>query len=589
MIVRELITRLAYQTDNKGARDYEARLQNIARMAQAVVAVISGIGVAVALAGDTMTSSLAKIETAIGRSATSAAEARDVYERLYEVGQRTGVSANESADAFTRFNLAMRDLNRPASDTIDLIEGLQASAIVAGVGTQELTGSMIQLGQALASGKLQGDEFRTLRENMPAFLRDVAAALGTDMRKLMEDAEKGLLTPARLIPAMLQASARARRELADFPLTMNRSFSILRNTTIRFLADFDHAIGLSRVMAGWFAAMNARIERWRQGLDVVRQWVQRLGGLEQIFRAAAGALAVFTAAVIAYRAAAIGAAIAQALWLLPWIALGAAIVALGILLADFVAWVSGEDIDTLFGSWFGDFDTFIQPFMQAWTRLKDWLIATWQSISAEWTRFWNSDQIKETGRIIEAVGRGIASVWGGLANVFRLAGEAISTTAAEIMRVLQPILDAIGAVMRWMEDPLGRRRRAAEGGGEAGPDGGTGGSSAPRAPGDAIPPGQVPRGFGRRAPLYPPDLSSLGANPSEGLAERMPGAPQVNATQNNEITIQQVIEATGINPAEIAAAARSGVQQAGTAVGQSQDAFGRSIAAANPRTEAPAR
>lgn len=546
------------------------------------------MGTAVALAGDAMTSSLAKIETAIGRSATSAQEASTVYESLYEVGRRTGVGVDDSAAAFTRFNLAMRDLNRPATDTVDLIEGLQASAIVAGVSTQELTGSMIQLGQALASGKLQGDEFRTLRENMPAFLRDVAQALGTDMATLMSDAEKGLLTPARLIPAMLSASANARRELASFPLTMARSFSVLRVTATRFLADIDRITGLSRGMAAVFSRVADAVERWRGYLPGIEAWINRLGGMGQIARSFAGALAVLTAGVLAYRAAAIAAAIAQYIWLLPWIAVAAAIVALGVLLADFVAWVSGEDMDTLFGSWFGDFDTFIAPFRQAWVSLKDWVVATLGAIGAEFQRFWEHGQIQETMRLFGAVAGLVMEAWAPVKQFFIDLWEGVVGAFNTAWETIQPIINAIRAAMAWMEDPLGRRRPAATGGAEGALLGGTGtGTVAPPPPGEPASPGRRTQGLRNRRALDA--LREGGVSPGAGLETRMPGAPQVNATQTNTITIEQVIQATGVNPAEIAAAARSGVQQAGGAVGQSQDAFGRSIAAANPRTEPATR
>lgn len=588
MIVRQLITLLGYQTDNRGARDYEARLQSIAQTATRVAAVIAGLGTVVALAGDAMSRSLAMIESAIGRSATSASEAQGVYEELYQLSLRTGVGANESAEAFTRFNLAMRDLNRPASDTIALIEGLQASAIVAGVSTSDLTGTMIQLGQALASGKLQGDEMMRLRESMPQFLRETAQAMGMTLQQFMEASEKGLLTPARLVPAMLTASAGARRELANFPVTMDRSFRVLRNTVQRWLADFDKALGLSQSIARWFMAISRQVERWRGSLQVVERWVQRLGGMEQILRSAAGALAVFTAGVLAYRAAAIAAALAQALWLLPWIALGAAIVALGVLLADFVAWVSGEDVDTLFGSWFGDFDTFIAPFRAAWESLRDWLIATWQSISDGWNRFWSSDQMREGVRIMAGLASLLMEAWAPVQQFFADLWAGIVSSFEWAWEKVQPIVRAIQAAMAWMEDPLGRRRRAA-GAGEGGPEApGSGGSSGPVVPGAPIPPGRVPRGLSGagRQPLYPRDLE---ADPSAGLDARMPGAPQVNANQNNTITIEQVIQATGVNPAEIAAAARTGVSQAGVAVGQTQADFARALMTANPRTEPATR
>lgn len=410
MIVRELITRLSYKTDDKGARDYEARFSALRARAAgviaaftAVAAVAAAVGTVVARAGDRMTASLAKIESAIGHSANSAAEATGVYGRLYDASLRTGVSADDSADAFARFNLAMQDLGRPASDTVDLIEGLQAAAINAGVSTEDLTGSMVQLGQALASGKLQGDEFRTLRENMPAFLRQVAGELNVTMAQLMEQAEKGLLTPARLIPAMLNASRTARQELSRAPLTMVRAWATLRNSTTRFLADIDKATQLSQIMAHLFRRASQGIEWMRNKLApvgrAIRDIVERLGGAEAVSRTLFFALAGLAA-----------------LLLPPFLTIAAAITALGAALffcwaiaEDFFAWVTGEDIDTLFGQWFGDFDRVAQPFVDAWNWLERTVLATLRAIGEEWSRFVNSEQVAEMGRILS----GVATLTGG--------------------------------------------------------------------------------------------------------------------------------------------------------------------------------
>ena len=590
MIVRQLITLLSYQTDDKGARDYEARLQRIANIAKAVGAAAVAAGTLVALAGDAMTRALAQVESSLGRSATSAAAASDVYEKLYEMSLRTGVGANDSAEAFVRFNMAMRDLGRPAQDTIDLIEGLQASAIVAGVTTEDLTGTMRQLGQALASGKLNGDELVRLRESMPQFLRETSAAMGVTLAQFMEMAEKGQLVPARLIPAMLQAGQRARRELAQFPMTMDRSFRILRNATQRWLADFDKALGLSQALARWFGIIAARVDAWRAHIATFEAWVSRLGGMPQILRAAAGAVAVLTAAVVAYRAAAIAAGIAQALWILPWVALGAAIVALGVLLADFVTWVQGEDMDTLFGSWFGDFATFIAPFMAKWQELKDWISSALAAIGAEFQRFWDHGQIQATMALFAGIAEQIMRAWEPLSAFFQSMWDGIIRHFNTAWETIQPIVEWIRSAMAWMEDPLGRRAAAAGAAGAAAMAGageGTGPNpGSPQAPTEDQRRARARNGLRGGAALDALRNGGVnGVNPSSGIEDRMPGAPRVEATQNNEITFTQTIQATGVSPAEIAAAAATGVQNGGQQIGQSQEAFARALAGANPRTE----
>ena len=51
-------------------------------------------------------------------------------------------------------------------------------------------------------------------------------------------------TPARLIPAMLNASRTAGQEVSRAPLTMAQAWATLRNSTTSFLADIDKAAQL---------------------------------------------------------------------------------------------------------------------------------------------------------------------------------------------------------------------------------------------------------------------------------------------------------------------------------------------------------
>ena len=63
------------------------------------------------------------------------------------------------------------------------------------------------------------------------------------------------------------------------------------------------------------------------------------------------------------------------------VALGAALFFCWAIAEDFFAWVTGEDIDTLFGQMFGDFANVAQPFIDAWNWMERTVLAAlryWQ-------------------------------------------------------------------------------------------------------------------------------------------------------------------------------------------------------------------
>ncbi|WP_431304043.1 tape measure protein [Sediminicoccus sp. BL-A-41-H5] len=230
--------------------------------ATAIAALAAGTvaaGVAVARAGDQATESLARLQAATG----SIAAAEAAYQGLYRLSQQTGVAVSESAGAFARFALAAREVGATNDQVLALVRTVQQAGIVAGASTSETTATVMQLGQALASGKLQGDELRSILENMPTLAEALARQLGVGVGELRKMGEEGKLTADVVMPALLRAGERINAEFEKLPPTMGRSFSILGEAMTRFAADLDRALGLSQAIARAAQAAAAAVDRTR--------------------------------------------------------------------------------------------------------------------------------------------------------------------------------------------------------------------------------------------------------------------------------------------------------------------------------------
>jgi tape measure domain-containing protein len=230
--------------------------------ATAIAALAAGTvaaGVAVARAGDAATESLARLQAATD----SIAAAEAAYQGLYRLSQQTGVAVSESAGAFARFALAAREVGATNEQVLALVRTVQQAGIVAGASTSETTSTVMQLGQALASGKLQGDELRSILENMPTLAEALARQLGVGVGELRKMGEEGKLTADVVMPALLRAGERINAEFEKLPPTMGRSFSILGEAMTRFAADLDRALGLSQAIARAAQAAAATVDRTR--------------------------------------------------------------------------------------------------------------------------------------------------------------------------------------------------------------------------------------------------------------------------------------------------------------------------------------
>lgn len=210
----------------------------------AVGGAASGI-LAVARAGDTANAAIGRLSVATG----SLESAVDVYGRLYDLSLRTGVSVADAAGAFQRFAIAAREAGATQAQILSIVQLMQQAGALAGATTQETASASMQLGQALASGRLQGDELRSIMEAMPNLAEALAHELGVGVGELRKLGEEGKLTADVVIPALQRSAARMNEEFQKLPPSLERSMGVLRQASAAFLADLDRAAGLSTFLA----------------------------------------------------------------------------------------------------------------------------------------------------------------------------------------------------------------------------------------------------------------------------------------------------------------------------------------------------
>ena len=112
--------------------------------------------------------------------------------------QSLAESGSNFADVFARL--------RPLGISLDKIqttyEGFNAVALASGTSAAAASSAFLQLSQALGSGRLQGDEFRSIAEQVPGILRLVAKEMNVTVGELKELGSEGKITSDILINAL---------------------------------------------------------------------------------------------------------------------------------------------------------------------------------------------------------------------------------------------------------------------------------------------------------------------------------------------------------------------------------------------------
>jgi tape measure domain-containing protein len=172
----------------------------------------------VVTAGDAVKGMEARLTALTG----SGESARDVLAELQRIGLQTGVAVEESAAGFGRFALAAKDIGATRAETLRLVETVQKLGIIAGASSADTSSAMTQLAQGLASGKLQGDELRSIMETMPTLAKQVADGLGVSIGKLREMGTAGELTADKVFAALLKGADDVNKKFAEMPPTVER-------------------------------------------------------------------------------------------------------------------------------------------------------------------------------------------------------------------------------------------------------------------------------------------------------------------------------------------------------------------------------
>lgn len=169
---------------------------------------------------------------------------------LFEMAQRLQVGVGETTQVFQRLNQSILQMGGNQADTLALTDLLGKSIKVSGAGAQEAAAAMLQFGQAMGSGKLAGDELRSLMESAPYLMRQLADGLGVPVGKLKELGAAGELTADKIMAALTKASDQINRDFEQMPQVLSGAVAVMGNETTRLAAAFDQGTNASATMSG---------------------------------------------------------------------------------------------------------------------------------------------------------------------------------------------------------------------------------------------------------------------------------------------------------------------------------------------------
>ena len=156
----------------------------------------------------------------------------EIMDKVFSAANRSRGSFLDMADSVAKLNMLAKDAFTSNDEAIYFVEQLNKQFKIAGAGVQETTSAMYQLTQAMAAGKLQGDEFRSIMENAPMLAQSIAQEMGLSVGQLKEMSSQGLITADIIKNALFNSAEETNAKFAEIPMTFQDIGTKLQNDLI---------------------------------------------------------------------------------------------------------------------------------------------------------------------------------------------------------------------------------------------------------------------------------------------------------------------------------------------------------------------
>lgn len=189
----------------------------------------------------------------------SAQRSRDDYLATSRVIGRMGILAGH---AFANNN-----------ELIAFTELVNKAFLVGGSTPQEQKAAMYQLTQAMASGKLQGDEMRTIRESAPLIKKAIQNYMGLDDAAFKEAQKNGEITAEVIKNAVFQKATEIENKFNELPITFGQAMTMAGNSLL---------IGMDEVFTGISTSGVGMIQTLVENFDILAGILGYIAGVSLV-------------------------------------------------------------------------------------------------------------------------------------------------------------------------------------------------------------------------------------------------------------------------------------------------------------------
>ena len=338
-------TPVAYEVDR--ASEQEA-INSIHRIRSTALRLLGVIGIGFSLI------QMTRLSEAFGSVNDQIRDATRGMGDQHEIQQRIKRAANEARQDYA---VMANTINRLAiADVFDNIEDASRFATLmaqdfAAAGKSQYESAYLtrNITMDLQKGVMSARTFTTALRDSPHLINRLANSLNVSTEQLQEMARRGEITADMLKDSFLGSADEIAERFAQTDMSISDAIRNVRNGWGLFLSEMDDALGVSRAVArGIVNSFNHVLFMLRRLTEMFMRLADRLGGLRNMFRLLKIVAGAFMAVMAVNKIMGIVRAIqmmdrAILKAKLKMLAIVAVVIALALLIEDFVAFMQGEE------------------------------------------------------------------------------------------------------------------------------------------------------------------------------------------------------------------------------------------------------
>ena len=190
------------------------------------------------------------LDNQVRQTTAGEAEFAAVKGRLLQVANQTRADLSATTELDVKSSRALKDYGYSQEEVLKFTEATNNAMTIGGVAAEQQSAALLQLSQALGSGVLQGDEFKSIAEAAPILLDTIAEYMGKSRAEIKKLGSEGKLTADVIFQAISGSAEKFAEQAAKMPMTMGNALQIFRNNWQSLVGDMMNGTGImSRVAA----------------------------------------------------------------------------------------------------------------------------------------------------------------------------------------------------------------------------------------------------------------------------------------------------------------------------------------------------